>query len=95
MGVADAGQVFGAGAEFHRGDGFWSITLRLPWKWVLPDGVFNGRPIRLMVQRNVPLDDVSGGTACLRLHWPCVPTYLPSRLMQFPENPTDLGWCLL
>jgi hypothetical protein len=82
-------------AASHCGNGFWSITLRLPWEWLLPDGVFTGRPIRLMVQRHVPLDNGSGGTTCQRLHWPCVPTDLPPRLMQFPENPADLGWCLL
>ncbi|MCK5803344.1 MAG: hypothetical protein KAI66_10950 [Lentisphaeria bacterium] len=82
-------------AASHRGDDFWSVTLRLPWEWVSPDGVFSGRPIRLMAQRNVPLDDGSGGAVCLRLHWPCLPTLLPPRLMQFPENPSDLGWCLL
>lgn len=82
-------------AGFH-GDGFWSLTIRLPWQWVLPAGSFVGRPIRLMVQRNVPCAvGADGASRPFRLSWPCIPNDLPHRLMLFPENPAELGWCLL
>ena len=76
-------------ACFH-GDGFWSLTVRLPWSWLLPDGVFAARPCRLLAQRHVPARPRS-----LRLGWPCVPAYLPHRLMLSSENPADLGWAIL
>jgi hypothetical protein len=82
-------------AASFRGPNSWSLTIRLPWRWLLPDGSFTGRPIRLNVQRYVPLT-AEGGRApnLLRLGWPCVLTHLPHRLMLSSENPADLGWCL-
>ena len=87
---------YGWDAATHHSDGSWSLTVRLPWEWILPDRSFAGRSFRLMVQRNVPLAAESDTPArLLRLAWPRIPRYLPHRLMLSPDNPADLGWCLL